>query len=289
MTDSIAGVSVWMPFIYFASGAASLIDEVVWTRLLKLTLGNTVQASSIVVSMFMGGLALGAYIMSRHAGRIRRPLRSYALLELYATASAASVPLILQFADAGYRSLYRGWRPSPEALLVVQVFVSAFIVLVPAMIMGSTLPLVAHYIARRREQVGHLVGRLYALNTFGAACGCFLAGFVFIRVLGVWGALLVAAVINLGVAIGSWLLSRRSEALVAPPQQPLRTTSRARGCPSLRRPLAAPCVLLQWVDQYWLRTHLDAIDRDPNRRLHLCVFRCADGILARQLRWGNCR
>ena len=53
----------WIMLIYFTSGACSLIDEVVWVRLLKLTLGNTVYASSIVVSMFMGGLALGALIM----------------------------------------------------------------------------------------------------------------------------------------------------------------------------------------------------------------------------------
>ena len=49
--------------IYLVSGACSLIDEVVWVRLLKLTLGNTVYASSIVVSVFMAGLALGALFM----------------------------------------------------------------------------------------------------------------------------------------------------------------------------------------------------------------------------------
>jgi len=60
----------YVMLIYFCSGACSLIDEVVWVRLLKLTLGNTVYASSIVVSMFMAGLALGALIMSRYADRV---------------------------------------------------------------------------------------------------------------------------------------------------------------------------------------------------------------------------
>jgi MFS family permease len=58
--------------IYFFSGICSLIDEVVWVRLLKLTLGNTVYASSIVVSVFMGGLALGSLIMSRYADQIKK-------------------------------------------------------------------------------------------------------------------------------------------------------------------------------------------------------------------------
>ena len=89
----------WVMLIYFCSGACSLIDEVVWVRLLKLTLGNTVYASSIVVSMFMGGLALGALIMSRFADRIKRPLRLYTLLEVCATLSALSLPFVLRLAD----------------------------------------------------------------------------------------------------------------------------------------------------------------------------------------------
>ena len=71
----------WIMLIYFASGACSLIDEVVWVRLLKLTLGNTVYATSIVVSVFMGGLALGALIMGRYCDSVKRRLRLYALLE----------------------------------------------------------------------------------------------------------------------------------------------------------------------------------------------------------------
>ncbi|MGD2034947.1 MAG: hypothetical protein PVF73_07820 [Bacteroidales bacterium] len=82
--------------IYFFSGVCSLIDEVVWVRLLKLTLGNTVYASSIVVSVFMGGLALGALIMSKHSDRIKKRLRLYALLELCATVSALLFPLLLR-------------------------------------------------------------------------------------------------------------------------------------------------------------------------------------------------
>ena len=76
--------------IYFCSGACSLIDEVVWVRLLKLTLGNTVYASSIVVSMFMAGLALGSFGGGRIADRLpaQRAFRLYALLEVGVAALA---------------------------------------------------------------------------------------------------------------------------------------------------------------------------------------------------------
>ena len=205
-TSRIGITSVML--VYFCSGACSLIDEVVWVRLLKLTLGNTVYASSIVVSMFMAGLALGALLMSRYADRVRRQLRLYATLEILVTISALLMPWALRLAGGGYRWFFVKYQPQPATLLFVQVLVSALLLLVPTMLMGSTLPLLGRYVTRLHERVGHLVGRLYALNTLGAALGCFLAGFVFIRMVGVMGTLYIAAGINLFVAFGGWILSR---------------------------------------------------------------------------------
>jgi spermidine synthase len=194
--------------IYFASGACSLIDEVVWVRLLKLTLGNTVYATSVVVSVFMAGLALGALAMARYCDRVRMHLRLYALLETLVTISALSLPWLLRLADVAYVWFYRTYHPSRAQLLIVQAVISAGILLVPSMLMGSTLPLLGRFVTALETECGHLVGRLYALNTLGAAAGCFLAGFVLIRFLGVMGALYVAAALNILVAFGAWLLSR---------------------------------------------------------------------------------
>ncbi len=200
----------WIMLIYFASGACSLIDEVVWVRLLKLTLGNTVYASSVVVSMFMGGLALGALIMGRYSDRIKEHLRLYALLETLVTISALLLPWALKLSDNIYIWFYRAYDPTHGQLLIVQVIISAAILLVPSMIMGSTLPLLGRFVTALEKEAGHLVGKLYALNTLGAAAGCFLAGFIFIRAFGVMGALYIAAGLNLLVAFGGWFLSRFS-------------------------------------------------------------------------------
>jgi len=204
----------WIMLIYFASGACSLIDEVVWVRLLKLTLGNTVYAASIVVSIFMGGLALGALIMARYSDRVVRRLRLYALLETLVTISALSLPFALKLVDSVYIWFYRAYNPSHAQLLIVQIIISAAILLVPSMLMGSTLPLLGRFVTALEKEAGHLVGKLYALNTFGAATGCFLAGFVLIRALGVMGSLYTAAALNLLVAFGAWFLSRFSSVAV---------------------------------------------------------------------------
>ena len=204
-----AGVG-WIMLIYFVSGACSLIDEVVWVRLLKLTFGNTVYASSIVVSTFMGGLALGALIMGRYSDRISRRLRLYFLLETFVTISAVSLPFALRVADNVYVWFYRSYGPTNAQLLIVQVLISAAILLVPSLLMGSTLPLLGRFVTAFEKEAGHLVGRLYALNTLGAAAGCFLAGFVLIRAYGVMGTLYIAAALNLLVAFSGWSLSRLS-------------------------------------------------------------------------------
>ena len=200
----------WIMLVYFASGACSLVDEVVWVRLLKLTLGNTVYASSIVVSVFMGGLALGALIMGRYCDSVKRRLRLYALLETLVTISALSLPWGLKLADTVYVRFFRTYHPSHAHLLLVQVLISAVMLLVPSMLMGSTLPLLGRFVTSLEKEAGHLVGRLYALNTLGAAAGCFLAGFVLIRTVGVMGSLYIAAGLNLLVAFGGWFLSRFS-------------------------------------------------------------------------------
>lgn len=212
--------------VYFASGACSLIDEVVWVRLLKLTLGNTVYATSIVVSVFMAGLALGALIMGRYCDRVRKHLRLYASLEALITISALSLPWMLKVADTVYVRLYQAYHPTHVQLMIVQVIISATILLVPTMLMGSTLPLLGRFVTALEREAGHLVGKLYALNTLGAALGCFLAGFFLIRAFGVMGTLYIAATLNLLVAFGGWFLSRFSSVTVEQQNVPASTGKR---------------------------------------------------------------
>lgn len=87
--------------------------------------------------------------------------------------------------------------------------------------MGSTLPLLSRLVTAAGDQVGHQVGRLYALNTLGAATGCLLAGFVSIRLLGVMGTIYGTALVNLLVALGGWKLSRAGEVLTPGKPAPL--------------------------------------------------------------------
>jgi spermidine synthase len=207
--------------VYLVSGACSLIDEVIWARLLKLILGNTVYASSVVVSVFMGGLALGAVLMGRRCDRIGRPLRLYALIELLITGFVLLSPWALRSADGLYLWFCRTWQPGPGWVILGQILISALVLLIPTVLMGSTLPLLGRVVTPLQKETGLRVGRLYALNTLGAALGCYLAGFVLIRVLGVMGTLHLAAGLNVLVALGGYAIHRLS------PGGPVETRERA--------------------------------------------------------------
>ena len=81
--------------LFFASGACGLVYEVVWMRLLTLTLSVTVHAVTTVLAAFMAGLALGAAWGGRVADRVGRPLAAYALVELGLAATGAATPAVL--------------------------------------------------------------------------------------------------------------------------------------------------------------------------------------------------
>lgn len=204
-------IVVLVCLLFAASGSVGLIYEVVWKDIFTLVFGNTTYAISVVISVFMAGLALGSFVFGRLADRARRHLLIYALLELGIAASALLVPQALHHAEALYRLVFRATQ-SPALLTAVQVVVSAGILLVPTFLMGGTLPVLSRFIAALRGQVGPSVGILYGLNTLGAAAGAFITGFVLIKDLGTLSTIYLAASANFALAAAFLLLRRLSRA-----------------------------------------------------------------------------
>src|SRR6476660_9425855 len=79
--------------IFVLSGAAALIDEIVWSRQLVLVFGNTTQAVAAILTGFFGGIAIGSFVGGRIADRVRSPLRMYGALELFLAVVVVVTPL----------------------------------------------------------------------------------------------------------------------------------------------------------------------------------------------------
>src|ERR671914_961787 len=92
--------------LFTASGFAGLIYESVWTQYLKLFLGHAAYAQSLVLAVFMGGMAAGAAYCGRWSARLANPLASYALVEA-AIGIAALVfhPIFVGVTDWSYEHL----------------------------------------------------------------------------------------------------------------------------------------------------------------------------------------
>lgn len=215
--------------LFLVSGVAGLVYEVVWLRQLSFVFGVTSQAATTVLAAFMGGMALGSWLLGRVADRMRRPLFFYALLQAGVAATGLLVPLLLQLAQLVYVPLYGATGGSGFIFTAVRA-VLAFLVLLPVTtLMGATLPALARHTSRTREAIGRRTGLLYTLNTAGAVVGTLATGFFLIEHLGLWGSTLLAAGINLAAAGGAFALSRAASAELKPQAVERAKPSDSRG------------------------------------------------------------
>jgi spermidine synthase len=67
--------------LFFLSGISGLIYESIWSRYIRQFVGSAATAQVLVLSLFMGGMALGALIASRWLAEVRAPIRAYGLIE----------------------------------------------------------------------------------------------------------------------------------------------------------------------------------------------------------------
>ena len=205
---------------FVLSGFAALVYQTAWTRQFALIFGTSELAIATVLAAYMGGLAFGAWLIERGLPRIRRPVLTYALLELGIAASAlVLVPALLYGSRLLLIQSFGGQAepPSSEAAATsLYYLVSAFVALaVPTTLMGATLPLLARHAVQKREQIGLRIGLLYASNTAGAVAGVLLTAFVLLPGLGLSRSIWIAAATNLLVFLLAAFLVQR-EALVGP-------------------------------------------------------------------------
>jgi spermidine synthase len=201
--------------LFFLSGLAGLVYEVCWTRLLRLPLGNTLHSMTAVLTAFMAGLALGAWLAGRWIDRRGNPLRTYALLEAAIGVVCFLLPWMVAAWEPVFRWAYRGAEGTALPFNLLRFVACAFVVLVPATLMGATLPVLCRYFIDRTGRLGATVGWLYAVNAFGAATGSLLAGFVLVPQLGLRGAMWTGVATSLFVATLAWLGQRGAIARAA--------------------------------------------------------------------------
>ena len=192
----------WIYLVFFLSGFAALLYQVVWQRSLYAIYGINIESVTMVVTAFMLGLGVGSVAGGAVSKDPKRPvLLMFALVELgIGLFGAVSLNV---FHAVGNVTL--GMGPVPTFL------VTFFLVLVPTLLMGSTLPLLVAHLVRENKNVGKSVGTLYFVNTLGSAFASAAAVLYVLGHAGQTGSVRVAAALNVTVSLLAYVAHRRTQ------------------------------------------------------------------------------
>lgn len=174
------------------SGALALIYETIWFRLLAQAVGSTLISSVVTISFFLVGNALGAIALQNPAWLAhRKPLRLFAKIEVVAAVSF----LLLCLGFPLFFRLFSRFSPLALSLWLGGLFA------LPAFMLGSTFPVLARAARKAAGIHDNPPAFVYRWNLAGASLGVLLAGMIFIPYVGIWGAILIASLLGIGLAL----------------------------------------------------------------------------------------
>jgi predicted membrane-bound spermidine synthase len=205
--------------LFTISGFAGLIYESIWSHYLKLFLGHAAYAQTLVLAIFMGGMALGSWLVSRFTERIGSHLRGYALAEGgIGLLAIVFHRVFVATTDWTLGSLLPAMGPGIWVDVVKWLIASALI-LPASVLLGTTFPLMSAGVIRLYPDAGgRALSMLYFTNSLGAAVGVMASGFVLIARFGLPGTMLTAGLVNIALALVVWLIARREAPAARAPQ-----------------------------------------------------------------------
>jgi spermidine synthase len=222
---------------FFLSGAAALIYQVTWQRLLALHSGVGIYSIAMIVAAFMVGLGLGSHLGGILSVRLtpRAALLAFASLELaIGLFGLASGRLYYDWLYLRAGGLYATpWRAGILHFLSLAL---------PTVLMGMSLPLLVRAMVRDTPHAARTIGLLYGVNVLGACAGALVTPWVLVRFYGIREALLVAGTGNLLAA-----LIGLAAGVFRPPGSESRTPAPHAGRLSRERPGPAPLRLPAWA------------------------------------------
>ncbi len=188
--------------LFFASGISGLIYESIWSRYIKQLVGSAAEAQILVLSLFMGGMSLGALLSGRLLARVRAPVAAYGVIEGLIGLYALAFPHIFGFASRlAYDSIFPALGGGTSVTVAKWAIASSLIV-PPCLLLGMTFPLMSVGILRReKKHSGEVLAVLYFSNSIGAALGALLSGFALVPRAGLPGTLMFGAAINLLIMV----------------------------------------------------------------------------------------
>ncbi len=201
---------VWLPLVIaFVSGLTSLGYQVAWTRLLTSGTGGLTYVFTVILALFLIGIALGATTFNAFRPRIKDPVRVLALSQI-AVAILSVAGLILVISQP--RSLDAS---NPMGSMGVLMGAAILTVLPVTVVMGFAFPTASELLRDERGSGGSESGLLLGVNTTGAIIGSLVIPFVLMPTIGSPLIIVVLALINIALGVGLALWARPRRAVLA--------------------------------------------------------------------------
>jgi spermidine synthase len=203
MSDSNSWVYPFVLIVLFISGFTSMMYQVSWTRAISLSIGSSVYSYSSILTTFLLGIAIGSYILSKSQwfSPERVNILFLANLELSIGVLGFLIIPVLGFLPYVFLRVFPFVENSYHMVIGGNFLLSFLVIILPTILIGMTFPLCIKIYTRRLDKFGGSIGKVYASNTAGNILGSFLAGFVFIPVVGAEVTLKIAVVLNLLSAV----------------------------------------------------------------------------------------
>src|ERR1700691_5424831 len=195
--------------VFVVSGFTGLIYESIWSHYLKLFLGHAAYAQTLVLAIFMGGIALGSWTVAHYSFRIRQLLWGYVLVEgLIGILGIVFHSTFVAAVDFSFAAVI----PALPAGLLIHAYkwsLAAALILPQSVLLGMTFPLISGGMIRRwPERPGETLATLYFTNSLGAAAGVLVSGFVLIAAVGLPGTIRIAGILKIALALAVWAVVR---------------------------------------------------------------------------------
>lgn len=176
------------------TGLTGLGYEVAWSRLIAVYTLNSIYVFTMMLTVFLGGIALGSAASTWIMRRPKYPPLAYVGIIQFLL--ALTCPLVLGLTRYGAEWGYDlQWR-DPRGVFLVEYKFVAMIVLAPSLLLGMTLPLLAASLREAGQHPGRSVGAIYSANTIGTIIGAAATGLALIPLLGIRATMMVFGLTN---------------------------------------------------------------------------------------------
>ena len=220
---------VLISLLLFGAGISALVYQTVWLREFRLIFGSSTAASAAVLAIFFGGLGAGSIVLGRKVDKKpRRPVRFFALLQLFIAISAAASPFLLELVRTKYMAMGGAAQFGALPATGLRLALSIFVLIVPTFLIGGTLPAAGRVAETETDISRRKIALAFGANTLGAVVGVVISTFYLLEHFGNRTTLWLACGLNLLVSLVAFAVFLASRPIVSPSSEKIPDDETAR-------------------------------------------------------------